>query len=83
MKIIIIILLLGLFSCDTKPQHKQFVDGVKMEKVYTHIDFKVYSVTLYEYTMSDSCQYIGYLGSDDRDNFLTHKGTCNNSKHKE
>ena len=81
-KLLILVCVITLTSCDQKKTVKEI--PVSKEKNYQYLKFEYHSVNIYEYRMKDGCQYIGYMGpGDTRDYFLTHKGLCDNPKHKQ
>ena len=83
MKKILIILVgvITLISCQQKHVEKS---AIKQTVVYHEIIEGGSTITVYEYRMKDGCQYVGNITTfDDRARYLTHKGLCDNPKHKQ
>lgn len=82
-KLLILVSVIGLASCSQKTPLTKTIKGEKNTKVYQRLNFQIYDKIIYEYRMEDGCQYIGNLDPDGRGNYLTHKGLCDNPKHKQ
>ena len=81
--LLIVLQVISLVSCSSENSLPKTIKGENYTKVYQRLDFQTYVITLYEYRMEDGCQYIGNLDSHGRANCLTHKGLCDNPKHKQ
>jgi len=73
-KLSILAILPLLVGCSNDYQRKN------VEEEHYSLNLPSTNIEITEYTI-DGCKYIGHLTGDNRNNYLTHKGNCNNPIH--